>query len=130
MKQLRAFIPTKSTNELHLRVKNLTGDVVEITEDTVKVDFCVTVNKKVEVLRVDYPLNQCKDYFVGKPIRRNELTFPQFCDSLIGFDVYSFNKVVPRWVLFWSNYNVKDILSGNTKFKVEQKPQLYSYLND
>lgn len=130
MKSIIGFLPTKSTNELHARVKNLTGEVIEINERTVLANFDITVNKKVETVTVEYPLNQCKDYFVGNPIRMNGLSFHQFCTALIGFDVYSFNNLVPRWVLFWGGYNAKDILSGNTKFRVEQKPQLYNYLKE
>ena len=130
MKQLIGFIPNKSTNELHLRVKNLTGNVVEITNNTVKVDFFITVDEKVEVLRVDYPLNQCDDFFVGNPIRKNEVTFHEFCNSLMGFDVYLRNNLVSRWELFFSGYTSQYILSAESNFRIDAKPKPYSFLEN
>lgn len=45
----------------------------------------------------------------------------EFHTNLMGFDIYDKYEWVPKYILYWSNYNSHDILVGRTKFKVIEK---------
>jgi hypothetical protein len=126
MKQIIGFIPKQSTNELHLRVKNLTGNVTEITNDTVTVEFTTLEkigNKTVEVfLTLKYPLNECEKYFISnEAIKKNGINFHKFCRELEGFEVYYNNNEIPKWQLFWSNIKAEKILMQDG-FRLKVRP--------
>ena len=126
MKQIIGFISKQSTNELHLRVKNLTGNVTEITKDTVTAEFTTLEkigNKTVEVfLSLKYPLNECEKYFVSTAaVKKNRLTFHEFCFQLKGFDVFYKNSEISKWELFWSNQKIDNILSQDG-FRLKVRP--------
>jgi len=116
MKEIKGFIPKKPT-ELHLKVKNLTGDVVAIEDNIVSVDFSVIEDKKVVIKRVDYPLEQCEPHFVKAPIKKHGMTFFQFSEQLRGFEVLRKSKVVPKFMLFWSNVSTAKIFADDGYFE-------------
>ena len=126
MKQIRGFLPQKP-NEDHLRVKNLTGTVIEITEQTVLVGFEIIKKKTISFMKVEYPFNECEKHFVSlEPVRKNTLTFHQFCNELKGFEVWRRNTEIPKWQLFWSNISIEKIFSKDSEFIVKDKPALYN----
>lgn len=82
MTNLIGFIPSEP-NEIHYRVKNLTGEVIEDYNDIIKVKFYIIENKKEVEVIIEYPKNECADFYV-KTITRKGQTFFQFCQT-IGF---------------------------------------------
>ena len=126
MKQIIGFLPSKP-NEDHLRVKNLTGKILELNENKVVVEFDIVVNKKETFMRVEYPFNECESHFVSlDPVRKNTLTFHEFCNELKGFEVWRKNTEIPKWQLFWSNISIDYIFSKDSQFTVKDRPALYS----
>ena len=127
MRSIIGFIPKQNTNELHLRVKNLTGDVIEITNNTVVANFATIEkidNKKVEIiLTVIFPINECEPYFVSQNhIKRHGINFHQFCMELKGYEIYDKNNEVPKWELFWGNISIYDIFGKNSSYTIKDRP--------
>ena len=126
MRAIIGFLPSKPTED-HLRTKNLTGKVIELNENKVVAEFDIVVNKKETFMRVEYPFNECEKHFVSlDPVRKNTLTFHQFCNELKGFEVWRKNTEIPKWQLFWSNISIQYIMSKESDFIVKEKPALYS----
>lgn len=126
MKYIIGFLPSNPTED-HLRVKNLTGKVIELDENKVVVEFDIVVNKKETFMRVEYPFSECEKHFVSlDPVRKNTLTFHQFCNELKGFQVWQRNTEIPKWQLFWSNISIEKIFAKDSGFIVRDRPALYS----
>ena len=121
MKQIIGFLPSKP-NEDHLRTKNLTGRVIELNENKVVAEFDIVVNKKETFMRVEYPFNECEKHFVSlDPVRKNTLTFHQFCNELKGLNVFYKGRETPKWQLFWSNVSIDTILLNKGSFMTMDK---------
>jgi hypothetical protein len=126
MKQIIGFIPS-NPNQNHLRVKNLTGSIIETTNDKVIANFTILVNTKEEIMRLEYPLDECKKYYVSiDHIKKNGLTFHQFCKELNGFDVYLRGSIIHRWELFWSGVTTQYIFSSDSIYTLKDKPSFFS----
>jgi hypothetical protein len=126
MQQIIGFIP-KKPNEDHLRVKNLTGTVIEMREKTILVGFEIIKKKNMSFMKVEYPFSECEKHFVSlDPVRKNTLTFHQFCNELKGFEVWKKNTEIPKWQLFWSNISIDYIFSKDGQFTVKDKPKCYN----
>ena len=116
MKQIIGFLPQKPTED-HLRTKNLTGKVLELNETKVVAEFDIVVNKKETFMRVEYPFNECEKHFVSlDPVRKNTLTFHQFCNELKGLIVFYKGRETPKWQLFWSDISIETILLNKGSF--------------
>ena len=126
MQCIIGFLPSKPTED-HLRTKNLTGRVIELNENKVVVEFDIVVNKKETFMRVEYPFSECEKYFVSLDlVRKNTLTFHQFCNELKGFEVWKRNTEIPKWQLFWSNISISYIMSKDSEFIVKDRPAFYN----
>lgn len=108
MKSLIGFIPQQSTPQ-HERVKNLTGNILELNKETTTVAF--DIKDSTEPSIVTYPTIECKPYFVSEaPKKIKGLSFFEFSDQLGDFKV--FNKQgtqLFKWELFWSGYSLAEI---------------------
>lgn len=80
MINLIGFIPSEP-NEIHYRVKNLTGQVIEENNKIVKVKFDIIENKKEAIVIVQYPKDECKKHY-AQTIKRGGLTFWEFCQTV------------------------------------------------
>jgi hypothetical protein len=125
MKQIIGFLPSKPTED-HLRVKNLTGRVIEATETKVVAEFDILVNKKETFMRVEYPFSECESHFVNFIDRKHNLTFHEFCNELKGLIVFYKGRETPKWQLFWSNVSIETILLNKSGFMTMDKPANYN----
>jgi hypothetical protein len=108
MKNLIGFMPTNPTNQ-HERVKNLTGNILELNKETTTVSF--DTKDSTEPLIVIYPTIECKPYFVSEaPKKIKGLTFFEFSDQLGKQKVFNKNGTqLFKWELFWSEYSFEEI---------------------
>jgi len=58
---------------------------------------------------------------IQKPIKKNGLTYLEFCNELRGLEIYYKNKIIPKYLLFWSKTKVDEILSKGRNFKTKER---------
>jgi hypothetical protein len=51
-----------------------------------------------------------------KTINKTTISFLKFCQQLHGFVILKNNKVIPKYVLYWSNINIKIVLKQEKGF--------------
>ena len=54
-------------------------------------------------------------------IKKNGLTCLEFCNELRGLEIYFKNKIIPKYLLFWSKTKVDEILSKGGNFKTKER---------
>lgn len=54
-------------------------------------------------------------------IRKNGLTYFEYCNKLRGLEIYYKNKIIPKYLLFWSKTKVDEILSKGRNFKTKER---------
>ena len=108
MKSLIGFLPTNPTDQ-HERVKNLTGNILELNKETTTVAFDIL--DSTEPMILTYPTIECKPYFVSEaPKKVNGLTFFEFSDQLGDWKVFTKDGFqMFKWELFWSGYSFSEI---------------------
>lgn len=108
MKSLIGFLPTNPTAD-HIRVKNLTGNILELNKQTTTVSF--DTKDSTEPLIVTYPTIECKPYFVSEaPKKIKGLTFFEFSDQLGDWKVFNKNGIqLFKWELFWGGFTFAEI---------------------
>ena len=120
MEQMRGFVPKKQKQSDYIRVKNLTGDVISKTETETTVKFIIIFKKKESTITLNYPTDECEDFFVKEPARMNGVTFFDFSFELRGYSFHTKHAQIPLWELFWSGLTVTDLVNGKTKYKIEK----------
>lgn len=58
---------------------------------------------------------------IQKPIKKNGLTYLEFCSELRGLEIYYKNKIISKFLLFWSKTKVDEILSKGGNFKTKER---------
>ena len=58
---------------------------------------------------------------IQEPIKKNGLTYLEFCNELRGLEIYYKNKIIPKYLLFWSKTKVDEILSKGENFKKKER---------
>jgi hypothetical protein len=54
-------------------------------------------------------------------IKKNNLTFLEFCNELRGLEIYYKNKIISKFLLFWNKIKVDEILSKGGNFKTKER---------